>query len=531
MLLNNTRDENRLTSHYNTLPFESFPSPERSLERLWWTARLRGVSVPRPIQSRVLEVGCSTGIHLISMAEQYPTIEFVGIDPCQEQIDQAKDWATQVKRQNVSFFSERLEVLADSLGTFDYIICHGVYSWIPLNERAALLQSIADCLSEKGALYLSHNSMPGCNARSSVWQMMRTIDNPHAPIEERIQHAREYLKSSEMRVVDAHRPYGMQLREEIERNIARSDSFILHELLNPAADAEWISETIGTLQRLDFFYAGDAHPQRNHALSEEVHYSEHTPQEQFDSVESAVQYFDILYPSSFRGSVFVKNGGRALVTPEAKALDGCYVSSPLVSSSVKDEDLSSLRMIPFYGPSEEVIEVKAPAYKYLLVELSQLWPRGILLSSLFERVESRCDISSSEREYLMRELLKLYFRNLLEVHSDELAVANVLPELPVVSPFRRLKAAGDWTITLRGELYKTDALDQLLIPLLDGTQTMDNCKQAVLKAVHAKELRMKGSEGNIEANEIEQLVREAVEERFAQYLDRGLFIADCEPIR
>lgn len=511
-------------SDYDLLPFESYPSPERYPDRLWWMARLRGVSAVSPSHASLLEVGCATGTHLLAIAEQYLHMRVVGVDPSTAQINKAQADAIAVGRSDVTFFSEKLEALRDSLGTFDYIICHGVYSWIPHSEREVLLESLAHHLSENGVLYLSHNVLPGCNARSSIWKMIRAVDNSADDVHVRIERARDLLKLSEDRVVDAHRPYGMQLRDEISRNIARSDSFILHELLTPSADAEWLSETIEALRKNHLFYLGDAHPQKNHALHAERENLPLPENESVDVSEVAAQYFDILYPTSFRGSLFTPMPKKELRPPTADVLRECFVSSPLVAGEVNDSILTSLQMMPFYGPSEEVVEVKAPALKRVLFELSQLWPRAEALSSLFERASQISHVSPTEEGYLLHELLKLYFRNLLEVHSDKLPIASEVSDCPVVPPFRRLRACEEWTITLRGELYKTDALDRILIPLLDGSHSLEGCVALVVSALRSGALYMKGTDEEIPEAEVKDRVHEALQERFELYLERGMLL-------
>lgn len=488
-------------------------------------ARLRGLSATSPSHASLLEVGCSTGTHLLAIAEQYPHMRVVGVDPSQAQIRKAQAAAIAIGRSDISFFSEKLEVLRDSLGTFDYIICHGVYSWIPHSEREMLLDSLSHHLSEGGVLYLSHNVLPGCNARSSIWKMIRAIDNSEDDVQVRIERARELLRVSEDRVIDAHRPYGMQLREEISRNIARSDSFILHELLAPSADAEWLSETIEALKRNHLWYLGDAQPQRNHALHMELQNLPMGGAEGVDHLEFAAQYFDILYPTSFRGSLFSRSQTKELQQPTADALRGCFVSSPLIAKEVTESMLSSLEMVPFYGPSEEVVEVKAPALKRVLFELSQLWPRAEALASLFERANQISELSPTEEGYLLRELLRLYFRNLLEVHSERIAIASEVSDCPVVPPFRRLRAGEEWTLTLRGELYKTDPLDRILIPLLDGAHSLKSSVAVVVSALQSGTLFMKGTEGDIPETEIGDRVQEALQERFESYRERGMLLA------
>ena len=72
---------------------------------------------------------------------------------------------------------------------------------------------------------------------------------------------------------------------------------------------------------------------------------------------------------------------------------------------------------------------------------------------------------------------------LLEVFPERRPIAFVMPEKPLVLPYRRARSKRDWTITLRGELFKTDPLDQFLLPKLTGESTVKNCIDSVREAV------------------------------------------------
>ena len=66
-----------------------------------------------------------------------------------------------------------LRELPADLGSFDYIIAHGLYSWIPADVRAHVLPLIARHLAPNGVAFVSYNTLPGCHMRRAVWEMLK----------------------------------------------------------------------------------------------------------------------------------------------------------------------------------------------------------------------------------------------------------------------------------------------------------------------------------------------------------------------
>jgi SAM-dependent methyltransferase len=114
---------------------------------------------------RYLELGCGQGFGLCLIASAYPDIEFVGVDFSPEHIAHARGLASTAGLDNVSFVeADFLDLARDwpaELGGFDYVVLHGIYSWVPAELRQAIVGCLAKALVSGGLAYLSYNSMPG----------------------------------------------------------------------------------------------------------------------------------------------------------------------------------------------------------------------------------------------------------------------------------------------------------------------------------------------------------------------------------
>src|SRR5688572_8322402 len=116
---------------YDIIPYQSDPFPQTHPGVLATIGILFGMQTVPVEKCRVLEIACAGGGNLIPMALELPGSEFVGIDLSARQIKQAKETAEQVGLKNIRFEKKDILELNEDFGKFDYIIAHGVYSWVP----------------------------------------------------------------------------------------------------------------------------------------------------------------------------------------------------------------------------------------------------------------------------------------------------------------------------------------------------------------------------------------------------------------
>src|SRR5438309_8463984 len=146
---------------YEDVPYLSDPIEPSHPDVLATAATLAGLQPVAPDRSRVLEVGCASGGNLLPLAASFPASEFVGIDISPAQISEARRIAQGAEIHNVSLQATDLAEFNAEPGSFDYIICHGVYSWMPPRTADKLLSLLGRCLASQGVAYVSYNTYPG----------------------------------------------------------------------------------------------------------------------------------------------------------------------------------------------------------------------------------------------------------------------------------------------------------------------------------------------------------------------------------
>ena len=162
---------------YDEYLYDDYPFAETHPDWLSTLGVLFGLT-PAPVTTcRVLELGCGLGGNLVGMGVALPHSEFVGIDLSANQIAHGRATVEAIGLHNVHLHAMNVCDVDESLGAFDYIICHGVYSWVPPDAQAAILRICRRQLAPHGIAYISYNVRPGWNLRSSLRDMLhRHID-------------------------------------------------------------------------------------------------------------------------------------------------------------------------------------------------------------------------------------------------------------------------------------------------------------------------------------------------------------------
>ncbi|WP_031569251.1 class I SAM-dependent methyltransferase [Rheinheimera texasensis] len=140
-------------------------------------AMFQGVAAPDPTLSfRYCDLGCGFGINLLVAALAYPQSEFIGVDLNPEHTAAAQAMADAADLSNVRFITGRFaDVPLLSLGTFDYVVCHGVWSWVSQQVRLELQTAFDHLLSERGLGYLHYMCHPGSTRMQPIQKLIHEI--------------------------------------------------------------------------------------------------------------------------------------------------------------------------------------------------------------------------------------------------------------------------------------------------------------------------------------------------------------------
>ena len=119
------------TDSYDEIPYDSTPFADTHPAHLCVLGRLFGLDTPAPETARILELGCATGGNIIPLAYYLPDTKITGIELSAGQVAVAQELIRRLGLTNIEVRQDDIMALGGKLGEFDYIIAHGVYSWVP----------------------------------------------------------------------------------------------------------------------------------------------------------------------------------------------------------------------------------------------------------------------------------------------------------------------------------------------------------------------------------------------------------------
>ena len=146
---------------YDDAPYKSKTFYYTQPGRQQMVLKLLGFKTPDLKNARVLEIGCSFGGNIIPFALENPKAEVIGIDLSSVQIEEGNRIIENLGLENIRLIHQNVLDFDEKLGKFDYIICHGVFSWVNEEVQRGILDVIKNHLSENGSAILSYNTYPG----------------------------------------------------------------------------------------------------------------------------------------------------------------------------------------------------------------------------------------------------------------------------------------------------------------------------------------------------------------------------------
>ena len=222
-------------SYVTDVPYTSAFAPALAPTELTVSCALAGVLPPRVERPfRYLDLGCGHATSLTVFAAAMPYAEFWGVDFMPEHIAAAEAVRKQAGLQNLHLVCADLRTLAaDALPEMDFVVLHGLYSWVSESVRAAALGLAAQSLREGGLVYVSYNAWPGWCALAPLRDMMLTFTKgmPGTTLE-RAQKAVEYLHFMR-KFGAAYFEMSPAAAELVDQLVTRDLHYVVHEYFNP----------------------------------------------------------------------------------------------------------------------------------------------------------------------------------------------------------------------------------------------------------------------------------------------------------
>lgn len=482
-------------SAYDEVAYPSLAHVQTHPDRLATIATLFDMQ-PAPVEHcRVLELGCGDGTNIISMAYALPESTFLGIDSATRPITEGNQAITQLGLQNVQLQQRDITDFGGDPRSFDYIIAHGVYSWVPAAARDRLLAICHENLAVNGVAYVSYNAYPGCHLRDMAREMMLFHVRGFRDAGEKITQGRALLKflAGSKKEPDLYR---MMLEKELEQAMDRIDAAFYHDDLSPVAHPVYLHQFLAHAAQHGLQFLGDA-------MFNEMQPEDYTPdvlaalEELDDDVIAREQYLDFLMCRRFRRTLLCHREVRLDHKIRSDVIAGFFAAADVQPVS-PDPDILSPVIEEFRAQKGASIQTNRPLDKAALLHLSQCWPHSVRFAELLAAARhlalSEEKQDSEEKEdvaALCDLLLRAYAAGVVELHLWTPRLVTKVSDRPVASPIARLESRrGQRVTTLRHTgIELSDENSRDLLGLLDGTRdfgTLVDSLEALVQAGKAQ---------------------------------------------
>lgn len=492
-------------TRYDEIPYPGGVHGQTHPGNLAAIATVLGMT-PRRQEFRVLELGCGNGENLIPMAYTLPGCAFVGIDLAGTAIARGKAFLDRAGIANVHLEAMDILEFPASMGEFDYIIAHGVYSWVPAAVRERVLAICRGHLAPQGVAFISFNAYPGGHIRVMFRdQLRRLLSRVEAP-SDRVAGAHRLLEAMRDHAADVGSVDVVQqmVKAEAERLLKTPTAVLLHDDLSEINQFFYFDEFAADAARHGLQFLNEA---EFHQSTED--YFKDAPATLLeacgDDLIAREQMRDMLKCRRFRQPL--------LVRAEASVRRPASIERMLDLHAVARVSPTSPKLN--LAPGVEVEFRKAGGAKFatnhtlskaLFSTLASTWPQSIPVARLMDgavahlrSIGAGAHADAEQCRTALDFLFDTYRAGFLELSGTPASAGRKPGERPRASLVSRLRIVdGDSTITLTHEnIHFETRLPRDVVQLLDGSRD----RAALLEA-------LAGDHPDLQLPELEKLLAE-----------------------
>ncbi|MGH9344644.1 MAG: methyltransferase regulatory domain-containing protein, partial [Terriglobia bacterium] len=423
---------------YDEVLYPGFSFVHSHPDRLATQAILFGMA-PAALEScRILELGCGDGANLIPVAFGLPGSHCLGVDLAARPIAIGQATIQALGLKNVTLRQlDMLEVTKD-LGEFDYIVAHGIYSWVPPAVQDKVLAICSQNLAPHGVAYISYNAYPGGHIREMMRRMMlyhtRDIIDPIERVRNGLGLIQGLLES--MKEPD---PTSLILKPEFERMRNIDPQALFHDDFAEFNKPVYFYEFMERASAHKLKYLAEADLAAMH-----VAHASLLDGGEIDAAEDVVeceQMLDFRILRNFRATLLCHEGVASARMPPLEHLQRLYVAAhvePDSSGTGAQADKGvTFRKVDFKLKLK--VTTNHPLTKAALFHLGARWPERVSFEEVQSAAFAQSGWTPAEGEVMPLEtmLLKMHVGKIVDLHAHKTQAVAAVSDRPVASALAR----------------------------------------------------------------------------------------------
>jgi SAM-dependent methyltransferase len=474
-------------------------------------ARLFGVAAAHPTTARVLEIGCGEGGNALPVAMYLPGSEVVGIDVSGESVARGQARAAALGVANLHLRHLDIRDVGPEFGTFDYIVAHGVFSWVGDEVRAAILEKCRELLRPNGVAFISYNALPGWHLHHVARDAMRVFAAQISDPREQVRAGMDFVRRLSEMAKAGDTAYAEVLEQSLRIMEEFGEEYAYHEFLSPDNAAFSLRQFVDLARAHNLGYLGDAElgdmlPTRFPASAQEV-----LGRVARDQISSEM-YMDAIRCQTFR---------RTLLVHESVELDRTISGDRLDGLRATWKGRSAIDGV-FTAKDGVELQVAEDAARAALQQIAETSPWSVAWADLAPQ-------DDEERRAVAGALVHAFSLGIIELLPREPLVGPVAAQRPRTSRLVLSQARGEakYATTRRHETCGLDRFNRAILSRLDGTFTVPDLLDALCADAAEGRLTVKVNGETVDdPGSIRLFVEAHLEPRLAVLHAQGLIDGD-----
>lgn len=513
------------TDSYDDIPYDSTPFADTHPAHLCVLGRMFGLDAPAPETARILELGCATGGNIIPLAYYLPNAKITGIELSAGQVAVAQELIKGLALSNIEVRQGDIMALGNELGQFDYIIAHGVYSWVPEVVRQRILQLCRNHLSPHGIAYISYNTLPGWKMRGTLRDMLLHHTRNGKSPRERLALAYQLFDLLEQALVHDEALSSRYLRNEITGLRKSHPSYLYHEYLEEINQPFLFSDFAAEIRQQQLNYLCDVELAND--IPSTLGAEAASALDGIDDLIEQGQYCDFVTNRYFRRSLLCHADA-----PLQRELSLAQLTTFAYSALLTPEKPASFkqpRSQTFRSPSGLNFEVEHPLAKAALQHLAERYPDAIAFDELITSaqalvVREGASKYAEDSDALLGELISLFAHQAIRLWPQPRHIDTPLSDRPRLNALARqqVRLKLGHLATVSHTTLSLDAFSAKLAALLDSHRGTKELAELMILAIEQGEISLEGSGKRLESTRLKANVAVNIQRLLSLFAREGV---------
>lgn len=515
---------------YEEMTYDSYPYLNTSPEKLATLGVLFGLNPPSLNGAKVLELGCAAGGNIIPHAVYNPQGQYLGIDLSMKQIAEGQEQIKKLGLKNIELKQMSIADIDESFGKFDYIICHGVFSWVPKEIQDKILQISKQNLTENGIAYISYNTLPGWNMVRTIRDMMLYHSKSFSNLKDKVAQSRALLDFVKDSLEGQDTAYSKMLTQEAELLSKQSDCYIAHDHLEQENSQFYFSEFMNKANSAGLQYLSDV------AISM-MYLGNVKPQvaEKLQSINDIVQteqYLDFINNRRFRSTLLCHNNlkvNRALTSDMIKkfALTANINLSEPMKGKIEDQ-----QEVKFYirNNPDSFLTIKSPYLMAALLVLSENQGFPLSFNSIVSRANKlfKKDAKAEIEKEFENIALNLVIKGVIDISLQERTKEKLnlqKPKIASLVEYQLQNTNRNWVTSSHHAPVSINIFDRVALPYMNGSRNLEEISKLLVEDIKDGKLNMNKGDKKIEdVEEIQRELKHVLVQSLDKYASNGIVV-------